>query len=45
MPSLAGSGSIWFTVASIQAVMAGCLRIVEPTGENEKGGLTPLTLY
>jgi hypothetical protein len=45
MPSLPGSGSIWFTVAPVQAIMAGCIRTVEAAGENEKGGLLPLTLY
>jgi hypothetical protein len=45
MPSLPGSGSIWFTVAPVHAWMAGCIRTVLPTAENEKGGLMPVTLY
>jgi hypothetical protein len=37
IPSFAGSGSIWFTVAPpsvCQALMAACMRTVEPEEEN-----------
>ena len=32
MPSIPGSGSIRLTVAPVQALMAGCIRTVDPTG-------------
>jgi hypothetical protein len=36
MPSLPGSGSsLPLIVAPVQAVMPGCVRMVEPTDENE----------
>jgi hypothetical protein len=42
-PSLPGSGSIWFIVSPVQAMMAGRLQTVEARGENEKL-VVPLTL-
>ena len=45
MPSFPGSGSTWFTVAPVQAMIAGCSRTVEPTLVKLKGWLIPVTLY
>jgi hypothetical protein len=44
MPSFPGSGWSWFTVAPAQAMMAGCMRTVEPTPENVKLVGPPLTV-
>jgi len=43
-PSFSGSGSSRFTVAPVQAQIAGCIRMVLPTGEKLKL-VVPLTLY
>jgi hypothetical protein len=43
-PSFPGSGSIRFTVAPDQAIIAGCMRTVAPAGENVKLVGPPLDL-
>jgi hypothetical protein len=44
IPSLPGSGLISFTVASVHALMAGCMRTVLPACVNEKFVGPPLTV-
>ena len=42
MPSVPCAGSIWFTVAPVQAVIAGCSCTVEPAAVKLNGWLIPV---
>jgi hypothetical protein len=36
MPSTPAAGSIWLIVAPVQALIAGCIRTVDPAGVKAK---------